>query len=169
MNFLQLTTNKNIRLKQIFQGYFRGHKEINMYKKIVFVIGVLAVSVSSFVLAEDAELKLNTNNGTSKFVVQDSDASEVAGVDSDGNMVVKGTMTIEGASFSVAGSTLVVNGGKVAIGNLQLVGTGASLPTPGPEYRGSIFMLQGTPDKLYICMQKGTGGQYKWALMNKGE
>ena len=55
---------------------------------------------ASLLYSEDAEVKLNSNDGATKFVIQDSESQSVFGVDSDGNMLIKGTATIEGSSFS---------------------------------------------------------------------
>jgi len=54
------------------------------------------------------------------------------------------------------------------LGNIRIQGTAAALPPCDGTRRGVLYFLQGTTDKLYICMQKGTGG-YQWVLAAIGE
>ncbi|MEW6556318.1 MAG: hypothetical protein AB1349_03085 [Elusimicrobiota bacterium] len=79
--------------------------------KVGLILGMVASG-----LAEVAELKLNSNDGSTGFVIQDKDSVTVYRTDSDGNTVIKGTMSVEGNAFSVGGSTLVVKAGNVGIG-----------------------------------------------------
>lgn len=64
----------------------------------------------------DAEIKLNSNDGSTKMIVQDNAAATVFSADSDGNTVIIGTAAVAGSGFSVGGSTFVVKNGNVGIG-----------------------------------------------------
>ncbi len=66
--------------------------------------------------SEIEEVKLNSNDGSTKLIVQDKDAGTVFGVDSTGNAVIAGTAAVAGSEFSVGGSLLAVKDGKVGIG-----------------------------------------------------
>ena len=83
--------------------------------RIVPVICLLS-GVTGPAFAEDAEVKLNSNDGSTRMIVQDKNAAIVFSADSAGNIVVNGTATIAGSGFSVLGSTFIVNGGNVGIG-----------------------------------------------------
>ncbi|MEI7528772.1 MAG: glycine-rich domain-containing protein [Elusimicrobiota bacterium] len=102
----------------------------NMQVKSVFVICLL-LGIANSAFSEDAEVKLNSNDGTTKMIVQDKDAKTVSSFDSAGNLVVMGTATIVGSKFSVGGTTLVVINGNVGISTavpvatLDVGGTGA--------------------------------------------
>jgi len=89
-------------IKEIFKWFFIG--------ALLFYGGIREV------FALGAELKLNSNDGSTKFAVQDSATEEVFGVDSDGNVIIKGTVTVAGESFSIAGGTFVIKSGNVGIG-----------------------------------------------------
>ena len=106
------------------------------------IYALCLVSGSAFA----AEVKLNSNDGSSKFIVQDLDAAAVLSVDSDGNTVIGGTAAVAGSGFSVGGSTLVVKAGKVGIGTAApvvaldvnggvRVGNYVSASTPSPAAR----------------------------------
>jgi len=84
--------------------------------------------------AADVEVKLTTNDGTTKFAVQDSGAIDVAGIDSDGNMILEGTATIKGAkglktTYGITAGTITLNSGAANVatidsnGNMILEGT----------------------------------------------
>ncbi len=94
----------------------------------IFFGAVLFLGAAHPAFAEDAEVKLNSNDGTTKMIVQDKDANTVASFDSDGNLVVAGTATVAGSKFSVGGATLVVAGGNVGIGTTN---PGAKLDVNG--------------------------------------
>ena len=102
-------------------------------------------------------------------------------------LAANSTMTITGGDFSVGGSTLAVSSGTVGIGivpstatmltirNDGLGATGIRIITTGlkPEcnssFRGSIFVEEGIPDLVFMCLQKGTPGNYQWVLITRGE
>ncbi|MCD6423611.1 MAG: hypothetical protein J7L42_05795, partial [Elusimicrobia bacterium] len=75
--------------------------------KIVYCLFLFFYFVA-FSSAEDVEVKLTTNNGNTKFAIQDSDGANVATVDSDGNAifnkVMVGTNTTN-ATLEVAGNS----------------------------------------------------------------
>ena len=96
-------------------------------KKMTLIKSFLGMSLffclANHAFAEDAEVKLNSNDGTTRFIIQDKDAATVFGTDSDGNTVIKGTAVVTGSAFSVGGSTLVVKGGNVGIGTAMPAAT----------------------------------------------
>ncbi|MBU2572697.1 MAG: hypothetical protein KKH28_01285 [Elusimicrobia bacterium] len=104
----------------------------------------LVLSAASYAFAEDAEVKLNSNDGTTKFIVQDKDAATVFATDSAGNTVINGTAAVAGSGFSVGGSTFVVKAGNVGIGTTA---PGAKLETVG-EVRTSTS----TTSTLGLCL-----------------
>ena len=89
-------------------------------KKTVLVKSLLVMCLVSgfmdYAFSENTGIKLNSNDGTTKFIVQNKDAVTVFSADSDGNTVINGTATVAGSGFSVGGSTLVVKDGNVGIG-----------------------------------------------------
>ncbi len=89
---------------------------------------ILFLGVPGRFFAEDAEVKLNSNDGSTKMIVQDKDAKTVSSFDSAGNLVVSGTATVAGSKFSVGGATLVVASGNVGIGTTN---PGAKLDVNG--------------------------------------
>ncbi|MBI4801287.1 MAG: hypothetical protein HY796_02075 [Elusimicrobia bacterium] len=100
------------------------------------VLGIFLVLVASgYAFSEDGEIKLNSNDGSTKLIVQDKDAATVFSVDSDGNTVISGTAAIAGSGFSVGSSTLVVKAGNVGIGT---TGPGTS------NASGTMVQVDGT-------------------------
>jgi len=88
-------------------------------KKKIFVesiLGIFLLGPANYAFSEDAAVKLNSSDGTTQFIVQNSTGAAVFSVDSAGNTVINGTATVAGAEFSVGGSTFVVKGGNVGIG-----------------------------------------------------
>ncbi|HAT71638.1 MAG TPA: hypothetical protein DCS63_02350 [Elusimicrobia bacterium] len=96
-------------------------------RKITLVEGLLSACLfffaANYAFAEDAEVKLNSNDGSTGFIIQDKDAATVFGTDSDGNTVIKGTAAVTGSAFSVGVSTLVVRSGNVGIGTAMPAAT----------------------------------------------
>lgn len=107
----------------------------------------------------------------------------------DENNVIVSTMTSAGTLHAVAleVSTLSVVGGSAGIGTaspsgaklvvqnsgdgtpgLRLVTTG-SKPVCDATNRGSIFVEEGTPDKVYMCLQKSVASTFQWVLLALGE
>ncbi len=122
----------------------------------------LLLGISNYAFSEDAEIKLNSNNGSTKFIIQDKDAVAVFSADSDGNTVIGGTATVAGSGFSVGGSTLVVINGRVGIGTtapaaaLDVNGavrvgnyTTAAKPTAAAANKGA-FIFDTTIGKPYV-------------------
>ncbi len=68
-------------------------------RAIIWVLMPLLVLSGMPVRAHAADIQavLDSDDGSSKFVFQDSNASTVASIDSNGNLVVNGTARIEGA------------------------------------------------------------------------
>ena len=81
-----------------------------------FLVMGLVLGAASYAFSADAEVKLNSADGSTGFIVQDMNAVTVFSADSAGNIVINGTATVAGSQFSVGGSTFVVAGGKVGIG-----------------------------------------------------
>ena len=90
-----------------------------LVKSILCLCLVLGLVNCAF--SEDAEIKLNSNDGSTKLIVQDNAAVTVFSVDSDGNTVAGGTAAVAGAAFSVGGSTFVVKDGNIGIGTTEPV------------------------------------------------
>ncbi|HAT71640.1 MAG TPA: hypothetical protein DCS63_02360, partial [Elusimicrobia bacterium] len=67
-------------------------------KKMTMINRFLGMSLffclANYAFAEDAEVKLNSNDGSTGFIIQDKDAATVFGTDSDGNTVIKGTAAV---------------------------------------------------------------------------
>ena len=82
----------------------------------IFLAICLALGAAGYAFSADAEVKLNSVDGSTGFIVQDKDAVTVFSADSAGNTIINGTATVAGSQFSVGGSTFVVAGGKVGIG-----------------------------------------------------
>ncbi|MBI4802010.1 MAG: hypothetical protein HY796_05765, partial [Elusimicrobia bacterium] len=98
----------------------------------------LFLGAANYAFSEDGEIKLNSNDGSTKLIVQDKNAATVFSVDSDGNTVISGTAAIAGSGFSVGSSTLVVKDGNVGIGTTS--------PTAQLHVTGSVrFSGAGTP------------------------
>ncbi len=74
-------------------------KSVVSFFRVSVVILFFCLTSCLFVVplfAEDAEIKLNSANGTTGMIIQDSDSTQVLRADSDGNLVIKGTMTVFG-------------------------------------------------------------------------
>ncbi|MDO8803788.1 MAG: SUMF1/EgtB/PvdO family nonheme iron enzyme [Elusimicrobiota bacterium] len=85
--------------------------------RIKSLLGIcLVLGAANYAFSEDAEVKLDSNNGSTKFYIQDKDAVTVFSADSDGNTVINGTAAVAGSGFSVGVSTFVVKNGNVGIG-----------------------------------------------------
>lgn len=99
--------------------------------------------------AEDAEIELDSNDGSTKFIVHDMDALPVFSSDSAGNTVVNGTATIAGLIFSVGGSAFVVKGGNIGIGTAN---PGAQL-----EVAGQVKITGGVPGVNKVLTSDSSG------------
>jgi len=98
-----------------------------------------------------AEVKLDSSDGSTGFIVRNSAAAAVFSVDSGGNAVVAGTAAVAGAAFTLGGSTFVVKDGRVGIGTAApstaldvagavRVGSGANgLAPPAAGIAGAII------------------------------
>ena len=134
-----------------------------MRKKILvktFLRICLLLSVAHPAFSEDAEVKLNSNDGSTKMIVQDKDAKTVSSFDSAGNLVVNGTATVAGSKFSVGGSTFVVRDGSVGIGT-----TG-----PGSRFEvvGGSSTFRGSNSNLAIAGFTDAGGNYRVMISTGG-
>ncbi|MGM0568902.1 MAG: hypothetical protein ACQESB_06790, partial [Elusimicrobiota bacterium] len=69
-----------------------------MRKKVIIALVFSLLYANHALRAEDAELKLNSDDGSTKFAIQDSAGTDVATIDSQGNLVLEGTATIKGAA-----------------------------------------------------------------------
>jgi len=94
-----------------------------MHKKLGrwLLIGFISLGVLSHCFAADMSVQLTTSDGSTKFSIQNSGASEVASVDSQGNATfAKVTQTGGGGSFILnqnslqAGATFYVSSGTVS-------------------------------------------------------
>ena len=131
-----------------------------MKKNIGVVILILSMA-SGMNCAFAEELKLSSNDGSTKFTVRDQAAAAVFSADSDGNTVIGGTAAVTGSAFSVGGSTLVVKAGKVGIGTAApvaaldvnggvRVGNYVSASTPSPAGLAGTFIFNTTLGRPYV-------------------
>ena len=67
-----------------------------MRKKVVIALVFCLLGTYRALNAEDVELKLNSGDGSTKFAIQDSAGTNVATIDSQGNLVLEGSATIKG-------------------------------------------------------------------------
>ena len=143
-----------------------------MKKNIGVVILILSMA-SGMNCAFAEELKLSSNDGSTKFTVRDQAAAAVFSADSDGNTVIGGTAAVAGSAFSVGGSTLVVKAGKVGIGTAApvaaldvnggvRVGNYISASTPSPVGLTGVFIFNTTLGRPYVS--DGT----TWKLLGTG-
>ena len=109
----------------------------------------LSLGFANCAFAEDAEIKLNSNDGSTRLVVQNNNAVTVFSADSAGNIVISGAMPVAGAGFSVGGSTFVVKGGNVGIGTAN---PGAAL-----EVAGQVKINGGTPGAGKVLRSDAVG------------
>lgn len=119
----------------------------------IFLAMTLSLGFINYSFAEDAEVKLNTTDGSTKFIVQDKDAAAVFSADSAGNAVVNGTVTVAGPEFSVGGSTFVVKSGNV--------GLGTSNPVAKLEVAGQVKITGGAPGANKVLISDA-GGLASW-------
>jgi len=85
-----------------------------------------------------------------------------------GNWVANNIITNTGTAVGI-GTNEAVNASLDVNGNIRIRGSGDALPAASAAYRGVMYLLQGTPDKLFLCMQKSTAGQYQWVLVSRGD
>lgn len=67
----------------------------------------------------------------------------------------------------LAAKLAVQNAGD-GVPGLQIITTGTK-PAAAAAYRGAIFVEQGNPDLVWMCLQKNTSGEYQWVLLVRGE
>jgi hypothetical protein len=89
-------------------------KKYNVFLVVCFTFGIATQLVQLH--AENVEIKLNSNDGSTGFIIQSSTGNTVYRTDSNGNIIIKGTVTVQGAGFSVGNSSFVVKNGNVGIG-----------------------------------------------------
>ena len=137
---------------------------------ICLVLGIVSY-------APAAEVKLNSNDGSTGFIVRNSAAAAVFSADSGGNTVISGTATIAGPGFSVGGATLTVKAGRVGIGTAApaaaldvnggvRVGNYVSASTPSPAGIAGTFIFNTVIGKPYVS--DGTGWKPLGALSAPG-
>jgi hypothetical protein len=67
-----------------------------------------------------------------------------------------------------SGAKLVVKNGGDGLPGLRII-TAGSKPAASADYRGAIFVEQGTPDVVWMCLQKNAAGTYQWVMIARGE
>jgi hypothetical protein len=87
-------------------------------------------------------------------------------------------MSMEGYSIINVGNIGIGTTGlaaKLAVQNagdgvpgLQIITTGTK-PAAAAAYRGAIFIEQGNPDLVWICLQRNNPGEYHWVLWIRGD
>ncbi|MFH1683740.1 MAG: hypothetical protein ABIA67_02525, partial [Candidatus Margulisiibacteriota bacterium] len=96
-----------------------------MKKVCLFLVLVLGVMVG-VVAAADVEVKLDSDDGTSAFILEDSSETKVATMDSNGNLYVSGKVGI--GTKSPAGALDIV-------GDMNITGTvGSSTQVIAPQF-----------------------------------
>jgi len=113
-----------------------------MMGKVKILLTILAfgycLSISCSVYADDTELKLDSADGTSAFLIQDSSATTMGSIDSDGNLVIKGGMRIDSAGIECTTAENLIVDGNVS------VGTGADPSGSGDiEIDGNVVLSGG--------------------------
>ncbi|VAX35113.1 hypothetical protein MNBD_UNCLBAC01-2106, partial [hydrothermal vent metagenome] len=129
----------------LFINYIRSYKF-----QVLFLCAFLSFLSPKLSSAANMEAVLDSADGSSTFVVQDSSTTEVMHIDSDGNIVTKGCIRIDsGGAECTTAENLIVDGN---------VGIGISTPTGalqvvGDEMRigvgGTVNTATGAGD-LYI-------------------
>ena len=112
----------------------------------------LFLGIANCAFSADAEVKLTTNNGSTKMIVQDSDAVTVFSADSNGNTVINGTATVAGSKFSVG--VIGVNGFIVDTGS---VGIGTASPGAKLEVAGQVKITGGSPGSGKVLTSDANG------------
>jgi len=82
--------------------------------------------------------------------------------------VVKGSGNVGIGAASPDGAKLVVQNGGDGTPALRLITTGTK-PACDATNRGSVFVEQGTPDQVFMCLQKSVASTYQWVLLAVGE
>ena len=132
-------------------------KRMRKFKEHVFKVGcylpfILLLTGFFHLRAEDIEAKLTTSDGSTKFVVQNSGGAEVAGIDSNGNMVLQGSATIKnGNIYGDNTNNLTLWGGTKGFGTDSYL----KLDSAASGLNNIEAVLQGAGTKLDI-MQEGS-------------
>jgi hypothetical protein len=133
-----------------------------------------AVAGSDYITQEADNLDKVVSRGSS--TTQEVTLGGLATIEANtGNIKTAGNLIVSGAGNSSfvgnvgIGTTDATNAKLDVNGNIRIRGTGTGLPTAGVSYRGVMYLLQGTPDKLYMCMAKNNGTDYHWVLIAIGE
>ena len=95
---------------------------------LFLILPVFLVVTSAF--AANIEAVLDSTDGSSSFVVQDSAAAPTAGIDSTGNMTLKGCLRLNGTlTKCTSPQSLVVDGN---------IGIGTAVPRAGLDVAGDV-------------------------------
>jgi len=120
-------------------------------------------------MAEDVEVKLTSNDGSTKFAVQDSDGANVATIDSDGNLTLNGNATVEGGLIKRSANTgyLKLFGGVDSTGGgfVEAYGSGEAT-NPGVLKLG--FGGGATTGNIQFLHYDGSGWNEKLRLFPSG-
>lgn len=117
---------------------------------VMSFLGVCLVpGIAPRAFAANEEIKLNSNDGTTKLVLQNNVGAAVFSADSDGNIVANGTAAVVGSQFSVGGSTFVVQSGNVGI---RTASPGAKL-----EVAGQVKITGGAPGANKVLTSDADG------------
>jgi len=121
---------------------------IKKTKGIIFFALCLLLGASDGAFAEDAEVKLDTNDGTTKFSVQDNGAATVFSADSDGNAYMMGYSSA--ARYYGDGSTLL----NVSTHSFKI----------GDSYGGGkIFWVDAAGRQVLIAATADQSAGIKWS------
>ena len=95
---------------------------------ILGIIVIVSLGLwNTHLMAADIEAVLDSTDGSSSFVVQDSTPTTMGAVDSDGNMVIKGGMRLDSAGVECTTAENLIVDGSVGIGTTSPATTGLEL------------------------------------------
>ncbi|MDD5089980.1 MAG: hypothetical protein PHQ23_03600 [Candidatus Wallbacteria bacterium] len=86
-----------------------------MERNLVFLC-IFLLLMCDFSHAADISATFDSANGTSGFSFRDSAAVEMAKIDSDGNLQIKGGMRLDSAGTECSTAEILIVDGKIGIG-----------------------------------------------------
>ena len=120
---------------------------ITIRKSVVVGVMLVSAAVSSF--AGDADVKLTTADGSTKFTVQDSNGNVVTSVSSQGNVTISSNTVLRGATF-YNNAPNQISTSTIQIYQLPV----ATIRTTAPSGVGLLYYCQGCTGTL--CVSTGT-------------
>ncbi|MBN1383251.1 MAG: hypothetical protein JW983_00015, partial [Elusimicrobia bacterium] len=143
------------RLTSVGQGRLNRPTARRLYRGVLclFSYGFLSIFLSSYLAiclygAEDIKAKLNSNDGSSTFAIQDSDGATVGSVNSDGYMILESSITIKGDGIVLNYGTPYINRGQTG-DQLRVAGGTSSEDGACIELYGEDNSSSGTAKIIY--------------------